>query len=95
MGLFFQVSTAQDSTNIKGNNAAPHTESYCAMLRDGKSIVMMNNVMLNTDVILKNGTLLRPSGTILRKDGTKDTLKEGQCIDQDGVISWKNKKDGI
>ncbi|HKC67037.1 MAG TPA: DUF6799 domain-containing protein [Bacteroidia bacterium] len=78
--------TAQHDDNMY------QARSYCAKLKDGVIIVMYQDNPITSDVILDNGSVIKPDGTILTKDGNKLTLKDGECIDQSGAIPVKKKK---
>jgi hypothetical protein len=73
--------------------ADPHGDKYCAKMRDGKMVIMYEGKTVTADVTLANGTLIKTDGTIIRQDGTSVMLKEGECIDRDGKIMMKPKKD--
>ncbi len=81
VGILYSYS--QDSTNTL----------YCVAKMDGRMILTTNGRTQNTDVTLKDGSLLRINGSLLKKDGTKVSLKEDQCIDLDGNISWRKKEE--
>ncbi len=59
---------------------------YCAKMRDGRMVVIFEGKEISGDVFLRNGTTVKPDGTIITKDGVRFHLKEGQCIDQNGVL---------
>jgi hypothetical protein len=65
---------------------------YCARMRDGKMIVLFDGKEISGDVFLKNGSTVKPDGTVITKDGVRFSLKEGQCIDQNGSIIGETMK---
>ena len=64
-----------------------HPAEYCAVMRDGKMVVLFEGKELSTDVFLKNGTTVKPDGTVITREGVRTSLKEGECIDADGKIN--------
>src|ERR1700740_242513 len=66
--------------------------NYCAKLKDGVIIVIYQDSPITSDIILDNGSMIKPDGTIITKDGNKFTLKDGECIDQSGAIPTKKIK---
>jgi hypothetical protein len=68
------------------------TGQYCARMRDGKMVVLFEGKEITGDVFLKNGSTIKPDGTVITKDGVRFTLKEGQCIDQNGSIIGETMK---
>lgn len=65
---------------------------YCAQMRDGKMIVLFEGKEITGDVFLKNGSTIKPDGTVISKDGVRFSLKEGQCIDQNGLVTGETMK---
>lgn len=65
---------------------------YCAQMRDGKMIVLFEGKEITGDVFLKNGSTIKPDGTVILKDGVRFSLKEGQCIDQNGSVVGETMK---
>jgi hypothetical protein len=65
--------------------------NYCAKLKDGVIVVMYQDNPITSDVILNNGSVIKPDGTVITKDGNKFILKDGECIDQGGAIPVKKK----
>lgn len=65
---------------------------YCAQMRDGKMIVLFEGKEITSDAFLKNGSTIKPDGTVILKDGVRFTLKEGQCIDQNGSLIGESMK---
>ena len=80
------------SFGATAHNSKEHPEKYCAKMEGGKKVIMHQGSIITTEATLNNGTRIQPDGTILKKDGTKITLKEGECISQDGVIAIENEK---
>ncbi|MFN8285929.1 MAG: DUF6799 domain-containing protein [Chitinophagales bacterium] len=70
----------------KGNKPGRNTNSdiYCVMEKDSQSLITLNDKPVTIDVPLADGSILSPNGVLLKKDGTKVTLKRGDCVDQNG-----------
>ena len=76
---------AQDD-NRKTQNESRNNEAYCALLKDGKIMLLAEGKQVNSDVKLANGTIVKADGTVHKSDKTNIFLKNGDCIDQDGNI---------
>ena len=87
----YDVTTRSTGISFTANEGGPGM--YCAKMRDGKMVVLFEGKEIGTDVFLKNGTTVKPDGTIITKDGVRFSLKEGQCIDQNGSISGETMKE--
>jgi hypothetical protein len=71
------------------------TKRYCAKLMDGIVIMSEEGKMVEQEVTLTNGTVIRSDGTITKKDGTKIFLKDGECVDKDGeLVKGVGKREG-
>lgn len=75
------------SINVVADNPNNHPDTYCAKIKDGKKVIMHDGYILISEVTLSNGTKIQTDGTIIKKDGTKATLKEGECISKEGVMT--------
>lgn len=85
----------QDSTSkYKNINPSPSPDTYCLTMKGGKEVVITKGFVLNNDVHLRNGALLRANGEIVNKNGTHIKLKQEECVDQDGNIIQKEKTNG-
>jgi hypothetical protein len=73
-------------------NGSQDDERYCAKLRDGKLVVMHEGSVLTGDVTLKNGTQIKIDGSIVKQDGETIVLKDGECVDKDGLSQEKKPK---
>jgi hypothetical protein len=73
-------------------NVPQDDEKYCAKLRDGKLVIMHEGSILTGDVTLKNGTQIKADGSIVKQDGGTIVLKEGECVDQNGMSDEKKPK---
>jgi len=56
------------------------------MLKEGKMIQIKNGeqVMLQTQLRLQNGTVVNPDGTYQLKERKMKQLREGECLNMDG-----------
>jgi hypothetical protein len=88
-GLCFTFSMTAFAQTTSGQKSVGNEVKYCAMLKDGKMMLMKDNAPVSADVTLKDGTRVTRDGSITRKDGTKSTLRNGDCIDKDGKVLMK------
>jgi hypothetical protein len=95
---------AQDESASLGNNDAAvsikpdsskyiHPDGY--MMTDGFMMTVKNGVFAKMDknVTLSNGTLVMSSGSYIKKGETKQTIKEGEHIDLNGIVTPMNSSD--
>lgn len=61
------------------------SEKYCAMLQNGKRVVMHMGSPITADVTLNDGTTIKPNGIVTRSDGRTTIMTSGQCISKDGI----------
>jgi len=83
---------AQNTNTMQNDSQISAT--YCAMLKDGKMMLMAEGKQVNNQVKLANGTIVKTDGTVEKSDKTKIALKKGECIDQDGNILMSDNKEG-
>jgi hypothetical protein len=81
----FSASTAVfgqiDSSGINDNIR------YCAQMKDGILVVVDDdNQEISSDVKTDNGTVIRSNGNIVMRDGVTTVLKEGECVNTQGVV---------
>ena len=78
---------AQDtSTNKKMQYPQTSEKTYCALLKDGKMMLMTDGKTVNADVIFANGAKITIDATLKKKDGSEVVLKNGECVDANGEI---------
>ncbi|MGA2090176.1 MAG: DUF6799 domain-containing protein [Endomicrobiales bacterium] len=60
----------------------------CVILRNGVMWMEKNGLLtiMDSDMIMPNGTVVKTNGTYTLKDGTKKKLKNGQMIGMDGTM---------
>lgn len=76
---------------LAGNpGRAPH--KYCTRFKDGKLVVMDGEKPITSVIILANGVEIMIDGTIVRKGGSKTTIQEGECADENGNIIKEQEK---
>jgi len=71
---------AQADLNDKKNR------QYCAELKDGLLVVIADEKIITSDITTDNGTIIQANGNIIQKDGITTVLKDGECIDTQGLI---------
>ncbi len=57
---------------------------YCAKMKDGILVMVSEQKEIIQEIILANGTVIKPDGNIIRKDGTSIILEDEECVDSDG-----------
>jgi len=82
---------AQDNP-VKIENDTEDSSLYCVMLMDGKTMLMTEGKQVYTDIKLDNGIIIMTDGTVQKIDKTIISLKNGDCIDQDGNIIPADKR---
>jgi hypothetical protein len=84
-GIFFLNTTV--------HQAAPNPNlwkyKYCAEMKNGKLTIMNEGKEMTADVTLANGTKIMMDGTVMMKDGTKRSLTDGECVNNDGKVITK------
>jgi hypothetical protein len=89
-GASFAYSSMDKASEVVTRFVEPG--QYCAQMRDGKMIVLFDGKEISGDIFLKNGSTIKPDGTVITKDGVRFSLKEGQCIDQNGAVTGESMK---
>lgn len=69
-----------DSSNINKNLR------YCAQLKDGILVVVSDQKEISSDITTENGTVIKANGNIIKKDGITTVMKDGECIDTQGLM---------
>lgn len=59
---------------------------YCAIMRSGKVEVIHQGKSIVNEVILANGTTVKPDGRVFMASGKIKRLKDGECVDKEGNI---------
>jgi len=59
---------------------------YCAKLKDGLVVMMEGDRELTMEIVLANGTRIKPNATVTKPDGTVIILEDGECIDEAGNV---------
>ena len=68
-------------------------EMYCVTIKDGKAVVEHNGEVVNKEITLSDGTIIKEDGTVIRDDGKEIALRHGECVDQDGVMTLLKRRD--
>ncbi len=63
------------------------------VMKKGKAVMIKNgsSSMIERDMTLSDGTMIKMNGSISRKDGTAVIIKEGEYMDMDGKIKSQDK----
>lgn len=66
----------------------------CYKLKSGKFYQTIDGkeVVIKKDITLKNGSIVHKDGKVTDKKGLSVQLKEGECIDINGMIKKESKK---
>lgn len=66
-----------------------NTECYVTMT-NGRMMMMENGkmIMLDREMVMRNGTVVRTDGTVKMKDGEAIRIKDGDCLDKSGKITF-------
>lgn len=59
---------------------------FCARMKDGKIEVVHQGKAIVNEVMLANGTKVKPDGAVVTSAGRRKKLKDGECIDKEGNI---------
>jgi preprotein translocase subunit YajC len=57
-----------------------NSEKYCANLKDGVMVLTKDGIVVTSEVTINDSTTITPDCVIIKKDGTKTSLKDGECI---------------
>jgi hypothetical protein len=94
LALIISLFTLQGVFSLT-NTVRIDDDKYCAKLRDGKLTMMHNGSVLTANVTLTNGTQIKTDGSIVKPDGATVVLKEGECVDKDGISEEKKPKKSL
>lgn len=85
------------ATSFISFGSLPDTEKgsdmYCVTIKDGKAVVELNGEIINKEIKLRDGTVIRTDGTVTTSDGKEITLKNGECVDPDGVLTLSRERE--
>jgi len=87
-----QMSTLNSLTLPKELTWVIKDEKYCALLKDGKMLLLKENETVTTDITLKDGSIMTKDGTVMRKNGTNVLLQNGDRMDEQCNVLLKDKK---
>lgn len=85
-GLFLGLVSVNNT-----DSAIDVINKYCAVMRSGKVEVIHQGKTIVSEVILANGTTVKPDGRIFTASGKMRRLKDGECVDKEGNI-FKQKR---
>lgn len=72
--------SAQNTDVDNGTRDTP----YCMTMQGSSAVLMANGIAATQKVVLKNGIQITTDGVITWPDGTSRTLKDGECVNQNG-----------
>lgn len=88
---------AQDTSMNKMEKKMHHKMKDCVMMMNGKMMVMKDGKTMDMtgDMTMSDGTVVTQSGTVKKPSGDTLTLKDGQCVYMNGMVSDRKKKGGM
>lgn len=81
--LLAGIALAQEPAGTTKTDPAP--AKYCLTMTDSKAELQNDGKTVTSDVNLTCGATVSPDGKVTWKDGSKSTLKNGDCIDNSGA----------
>jgi hypothetical protein len=90
--IIVTIAAALISLNAAAYNPGNDPDSYCVKSKNGKMIVVHNGSELTETITLKDGTKLKPNGTIVFTDGKRVKLEKGECVDENNLGHFENRK---
>ena len=82
----FSVNALSQTKDINERMEQIKNEKYCLQLKDGIMVLMKDGILSTAGITLRDGSKVSMDGNILRSDGINITMKDGECINIDGVI---------
>jgi hypothetical protein len=76
----------QDTASLKKHLPRQLADRYCAVFKNGKLMLMGDDLLVQNDVTLLNGDKVTINCAIIKKDGSQKPLKPGQCVEKSGNI---------
>lgn len=61
-------------------------QKYCSNLKNGVMTLMQNGKIITSAVVLNDGSRISEAGSVTRTDGSTTILKNGECINSNGII---------
>ena len=92
-GMFLYGSViAQEKDAVRPPNPDSESITYCAVLKDGKMIIMSEGKQVYQDIALENGHTIRSNAILVNDEGKETALINGDCVGLDGKIIAKPEK---
>jgi len=94
-GILSVAAFGQSSSTESASNSGKSMNwkyKYCASLKSGKVIMKNEDKDLLADVTLDNGIVVTKDGYVVDKSGKKTAIKNGECVDNQGVIVTPKKE---
>lgn len=91
VNIFAQVSavTDKEKTTVQFQNIEQKTEKKGLLFENGKVWKVKNDrsiKVLNKEITLGPGVIIKPDGSVLFKDGASTALREGDFVSMTGMI---------
>jgi|SRR5688572_33150981 len=84
--ILFVIAAAALTLNAVQDLPNQYVNNYCAEIEDGILTVTHQGSKVNTDITLKNGTVIKSNGEVIKNDGSKFMLGAGECLDNEGNV---------
>jgi hypothetical protein len=90
--IIVTIAAALFSLNAAAYNPGKDPDSYCLKSKNGKTVVMHNGSELTETIKLSDGTKVKPNGTIVFTSGKRVKLEKGECVDENNLGHFANRK---
>ena len=84
--FIFSLGAFAQEYDSYANNEIKITSTYCAMLNEGRMILISDGKIVNSDIEFLNGTTVKSNGILQKRDKSKVILQVGDCLDQNGNL---------
>ena len=90
--IFVTIAAALISLNAAAHNPGKDPDNYCVKSKNGKMVVMHNGAELTETIKLSDGTRVKPNGTIVFTNGKRVKLEKGECVDENNLDHFADRK---
>jgi hypothetical protein len=93
--LMVTIAATLFSLGVAANNPGKDPDNYCLKNRGGKTIVVHNGSELTRTIELEDGTRVKPNGTIVFTSGKRVKLVQGECVDENNLCHFSDRKGSL
>lgn len=83
LGALLTLGVNAKAQNTDVDNGTRDTP-YCMTMQGSSAVLMANGIAATKTIVLNNGIQITTDGVITWPDGTCRTLKDGECVNQNG-----------